>query len=155
MSTELLIVDYFDLKSKNEITKTEIREELAANYNYTPEEIKAIMIEISNRELNALQNQKTPIEKLLSSIFVSYFFLAFGLHVICISIFILNAEITNSLNKTLPWILISGAVFMIYKHGTIINSYRKQKINPLIAPIFHSDSAGVKIKCNFATKFIY
>ncbi|MFT5819729.1 MAG: hypothetical protein ACI8ZM_000954 [Crocinitomix sp.] len=127
MTSEEIIVHYFDKKSKSELNKSEIKTELATIHGYTSEEIKAIMIEISNRELFEIQNQKSQIEKFLSSIAVSYFFLVFGLVVIVVSIFILQAKITTSLNKILPFILISGAVFMIFKHGKLIYKRRNQK----------------------------
>ncbi|NOQ72396.1 MAG: hypothetical protein GQ574_10370 [Crocinitomix sp.] len=127
MTPEEIIVHYFDKKSKNELTKSEIKAELATKHGFTPEKIKAVMIEISNRELFEIQNQKSALEKFLSSIAVSYFFLVFGLIVIVVSIFILQTEVTTRLNKILPLILVCGAIFMIYKHGKMIYHYRNQK----------------------------
>jgi hypothetical protein len=127
MTAQQLVAHYYDLKSKNEITKVEIKAALAAEHGFNAEEIKAIMIEISNRELFEIQNQKSPIEKFLSSVLVSYFFLIFGLVVIVVSIFILQAEIKTPLNKILPLILICGAIFILYKHGKLIYQYRKHK----------------------------
>jgi hypothetical protein len=127
MSPEQLIIHYGEKKYKNELNKTDIREELEGKHGLSPEEAKALMTAVMDYELRCYQNQKSPIEKFLSSIFVSYFFLLFGLVVIGVSIYIMRAENANPLNKILPWILIFGAIFMIYKHGSIINSTRKQK----------------------------
>jgi hypothetical protein len=127
MTAQQLVSHYYDLKSKNEMTKTEIKAVLAAEHGFNPTEIKAIILEISNRELFEIQNQKSPIEKFLARVYVSYFFLIFGLIVIVVSIFILQAEIKTPLNKILPLILICGAIFMLYKHGKLISQHRKRE----------------------------
>ncbi len=127
MSPEELITYYFDKKSKKELTKAEIKSELEKEHGFDSDTIKSIMIEISNRELYELENQKSPIERFLSSIGVSYFFLIFGIVVIIVSIFILQTDITSELNKILPWVLILGALFMLFKHGAIIFKHKKEK----------------------------
>lgn len=127
MTPALLVVHYYNLKRKNQITKSEIKAELASKHGLNSKEIKAVMIEISNRELFEVQNQKSPIEKFFASITVSYFFLIFGFIVIGVSIFILQAENSTALNKILPLILICGAIFMIFKHGKLIYEHRNQK----------------------------
>lgn len=127
MNPNQLVAYYFDKKKKKELTKTEIKEELVSKHGFSPKEIKALFIEISNRELIEVQNQKTPIEEFLSSIFVSYFFLLFGIVIIFVSIFVLQTEMNIGLNKVLPWILICGALFMIYKHGVIIQKSRNRE----------------------------
>ena len=55
MTTEEAIVHFFEKKTKNELSKSEIKMQLESDHGFTASEIKSIFTEISNRELLAIQ----------------------------------------------------------------------------------------------------
>lgn len=114
------ISHFFEKKRTGELTKAEIKAALANEHHFTPEEIKTILAGISNRELDELATEKTVIERMLNSIYVSWFFLLFGLVAIGVSVFFLQMDATRPIDKYMPWIIIAGAILIIYKHAVKI-----------------------------------
>lgn len=120
MNPNEAITHFFEKKRTGELTKSEIKTTLANDYHFTPEEIKTILTGISNRELDELAAEKTPVERMLNSIYVSWFFLLFGLVAIGVSVFFLQLEATRPIDKYMPWIIIAGAILILYKHAVKI-----------------------------------
>ncbi len=126
-AVETLINELLAKKLSGRLERSEIKEHLKQETNYSTDEIKFILTEISNRELSAVQEKKSALNLFLESHYFSYFFLFFGLAVIITSIFIVNLKVDTVFGKTLPWVTIFGGIFIVFKHGIRIAQFRKQK----------------------------
>lgn len=117
MKTNEAIPYFFEKKRTGELSKEQIKGILATEYQFSSDEIKTVLTGITNLELDELNAKKNPTENVLNSIYFSWFFLIFGVIAISVSVFFLYAETTSPLSKYMPWIMIVGGLFILYKHA--------------------------------------
>ncbi len=111
-------INYFLQKKQSEgISNSSIRTTLKSDYQFSDDQIKEILTEISDQELTNLQQNKKGALSFLESKYMSYFFVIFGIVAIVVSILYTQKETEDDLQRFLPWVMILGASFLIYKHG--------------------------------------
>ena len=120
MSPEEAVNTYFAKKQSGEYNKSEIKADLKDIHHFSDETIKSILIGISNCELETITQEKKPLLAFFEHIYFSYFFVVFGIVAIVVSLFLMLQEAKTDLSKYLPWAIIVGAVFLIYKHASRI-----------------------------------
>lgn len=125
MTTQEAVSHYFEKKRSGELTKNEIRQALETEHSFSQEEITEVLREISDLELEAVQDKGLGLNAIFESIYFSYFFVLFGIAAIVVSVFLLQKEAQTELSKYLPWVIIAGAIFIMGKHIGII--YQKHK----------------------------
>ena len=117
MTREEAITTFLEKKQSEGLSNSSIRSILRTDYNFSDQEIKEILVEISDRELDQIQHRENNPLAFLESKYVSYFFLLFSIVAIIVSIRYIQGEPQNQMEQFLPWVMILGALFLIYKHG--------------------------------------
>ena len=124
MTRQEAIAFYYEKKKSNELTKNEIRAQLTEK-GFTESETSSIIKAISDQELMEATETTPLLDKLVNSLFFSYFFIGFGLFVVAVCIYLLVASENETSFKFLPWLMIIGAAMIIFKHGRLIYLRRR------------------------------
>lgn len=113
MKPKEAVEHYLAEKLSGRLTTEEIKQVLNAEFG--AEEATKIFKAIREQELYVIQNQQPVWVKFLASKGVSYFFILFGIIVVATSIYITTLE-GKETNPYLPYLMIIGALFIIFKH---------------------------------------
>lgn len=119
MTRQEAIAFYYEKKKSAELTKNEIRAQLTEK-GFTENETSSIIKAISDQELMEATETTPVLDKLVNSLFFSYFFIGFGAIVLAVCIYLIaNAENEGSF-KFLPWLMFVGATMIIIKHVRLV-----------------------------------
>lgn len=120
MDLEALIEYYLEQKIKGAMDLSLIKKELREKHNYSKEDALKITTEIGDRELEELNNHPSLLHAFVSSRYYSIIFIVFGIVTIVFSIFAIQKNVPTVFGKTLPYIVLVGGFFMVFKHISII-----------------------------------
>ncbi|WP_027418872.1 hypothetical protein [Crocinitomix catalasitica] len=113
---EQLIDDYLAKKINGEIDLTTIKTELKEVHLLDEDKVSEIVKIIADEEILALQNGAVPNNFKILSRLTPYLFIGVGIMFIAVAIYFLIEKRELGLNKFLPYIIILGGVYMIWKY---------------------------------------
>ena len=110
-------IDFFsEKKINNQLSKSEIKERLQTKHNFSKQETVEVLRAISNREMDEMENQESIVARLSNHIYFSYFFIAFGVLAIVVSIYFMRTKDAQGPFRFFPWFILVGAIFIIVRH---------------------------------------
>jgi hypothetical protein len=124
MTHQEAIAFYYEKKKSAELTKNEIRAQLTEK-GFTESETSSIIKAISDQELMEATETTPLLDKLVNSLFFSYFFIGFGALVFAVCIYLLANTENEGGFKFLPWLMMIGAAMIIFKHVRLIYLRRR------------------------------
>lgn len=124
MTRQEAIAFYYEKKKSAELTKNEIRAQLTEK-GFTESETSSIIKAISDQELMEATETTPLLDKLVNSLFFSYFFIGFAAIVLSVCIYLIANFDSERGFKFLPWLMILGAAMIIFKHVRLIYLRRR------------------------------
>lgn len=124
MTRQEAIAFYYEKKKSAELTKNEIRAQLNEK-GFSESETSSIIKAISDQELMEVTETTPLLDKLVNSLFFSYFFIGFAAIVFAVCIYLIANFDSEGGFKFLPWLMILGAAMIIFKHVRLIYLRRR------------------------------
>jgi hypothetical protein len=122
---QTMIVEYAEKKVSGEMDLNAIKNHIRHHHDFSENEFKELISAIQDKEFQLLAEQKNPLARFLQSNLIALFFFLFALVAAVFSVYIIwnQSEEVSSLNQFLPWVILMGAILLIFKHG---NNLRKK-----------------------------